>query len=171
LAEAAEAGWAHVFHGVVFSDVDVEVPRWRIVLVGGFKIEDVGLEVDWEHRFGVEVHNVKLWRLALVCCDGANDEVHADALSGVDIAHDLVELGVDVREDAEADNVLEAVGDGVVSPSILPRALIKIGNVGNDNRVSVLLFELAELSCEPFEHVSRVAECGPAVEIGGVADV
>ena len=78
---------------------------------------------------------------------------------------------MDVGEDAEADDVLEAVGDGVVPPSILPRALIKIGNVSNDNRVAILLFELAELFSEPFEHVPGVAECGPAVEVGGVADI
>jgi hypothetical protein len=171
LAEVVNARWAQIRHVVLVSHVDEEVPLRSIVLVCRFQIENVRLHIDRKHGVGVKIENVKVWRLVLECGDRSDDEIHADALARVDVFHHLVKLGVHVREHAESNDVLESVGNGVVSLRILSRALVQVWNVREDDRVSILLLELFQLLNEPFELISRITESGPTSKIGSVANV
>ena len=76
-----------------------------------------------------------------------------------------------VRKHAKPDDVLEPVSDRVVSPRVLPSALVLIRHVGQHNGVAVLLLELGKLIDEPLELVARVEERGPPIEIAIVANV
>ena len=61
LTKLEEARGAQVVHAVLFSHIDVEVPGWGVVLVGALEVEGVGLQFDWQHGFGIQVHDVETW--------------------------------------------------------------------------------------------------------------
>ena len=137
-----EALWAHVWQVVLIDVVVLEIPLRLIVLVGMLEVESMGFKVRWQHSYRINIDDIETLWLALVCSSRPNDEVHADGLLLSHVTHDLVLLLVDVGVLAKTNHRLISIQDSMVSPSILPVALINIWDVGKQNGLSTYFLEL-----------------------------
>lgn len=86
LGKVEDAGWTHVLEGVLIDPVVELFPDWLLVwgLVGLGDVHIVGMGVDWDHVFSVEVDDHEGGVHHIARGSRWSHKVKTDWLSGVD---------------------------------------------------------------------------------------